>query len=482
MNQKFDNLPEGITPETLKQLLDNRPSLIEATKESFFWFFYIYFGRYFTYPVAPFHLDMIKIAQDETIKRATVMAFRGSAKSTILNTAFALWCVMGVPQKKHIVIASQTQQRSKDHLMNIRKEIENNKLLNENLGPFQETEDRWHSTTLIIPKYRARITAISVEEGIRGLREGPYRPDVIICDDIEDSNSVKTIEGRDKTYNWLTGELIPLGDINTKVVILGNFLGEDSVLSRIEEKITNKGMDGIFLKVPIVYEGGRISWPGKFPDVEAVEKLKRSIGNELTWQRDYLLHAIPGDLQVIDPKWIHRYDKLPGNEHYLLTITGVDLACGGENSDFTAIVSIKVYHVNNKICFYVLPEVVNEKISIPEAIDRLSIICKSLKSSIALENTILETAFSQDPKLERIEIEFLKLKSRDKRTRLAALSNAFFMGQILFPKKGARSDKLIEQILGFGNERHNDLVDAFACAMHIALEKKYATDLRTVGI
>lgn len=50
---------------------------------------------------------------------------------------------MGSPQKKHLVIASQTQQRSKDHLMNIRKEIEDNKLMAENLGPYQETEDRW---------------------------------------------------------------------------------------------------------------------------------------------------------------------------------------------------------------------------------------------------------------------------------------------------------------------------------------------------
>ena len=99
-----------------------------------------------------------------------------------------------------------------------------------------------------------------------------------------------------------------------------------------------------------------------------------------------------------------------------------------------------------------------------------------------MENTILETAFCQDPKLRDFKIEFLKLKSRDKRTRLAALSNTFFMGQILFPEKGAKSDKLIEQILGFGQERHDDLVDAFTCAVHIALEKKYATDLRTVAI
>lgn len=465
----------------MKNLLNDRKALIEATRQNFFWFFYIYFGRYFTYPVAPFHREMIKVAQDESIKRGAVMAFRGSAKSTILNTAFALWCVMGAPQKKHIVIASQTQQRSKDHLMNHRKEMENNKLMAENLGPYQETEDRWHSTTLIIPKYGTRITSASVEEGLRGLREGPHRPDLIIADDIEDSNSVKTIEGRDKTYSWLTGELIPLGDINTRVIILGNFLGQDSVMDRIEEKIKSGEMDGSFMRVPIA-ENGKPTWLGKFKNIEAIENFKRSIGNEITWRRDYMLEYVPDDLQVINPAWIHRYDKLPERNHYLSTITGVDLACGGENSDFTAMVSIKVYHVEDKICFYVLPEIENEQIDFPKAIDMLGATCKTLKSSIAMENTNLEKVFSQDPKLREFKVEFLKLKSRDKRTRLAALSNLFCEGQILFPEKGSKSDELIDQILGFGREKHDDLVDAFTCAIHIGLDRKYATDLRTIAI
>ena len=154
MTQEFNNLPDGINPETLKRLLNDREALIETTRKSFFWFFYIYFGQYSKLPYAPFHKDMIKIAQDDSIKRAIVMAFRGSAKSTILDTAFALWCIMGVHQKKHVVIASQTQLRVKDNLMNIRKELEKkDNLMAENMGPYQESEDRWHSTTLIIPKY-----------------------------------------------------------------------------------------------------------------------------------------------------------------------------------------------------------------------------------------------------------------------------------------------------------------------------------------
>jgi len=170
MNEKIQNLTNEIDPEILKQILKDRKAMTALTQRSFFYFLYLYFGRYLRYPIAPFHFEMIRIGQDEKIKRAGVMAFRDSAKSTILNTAYALWAIMGIQQKKHVVIASQTQQRSKDHLMNFRKEIEGNQLLSENLGPFRETEDRWHASTLILPNYGARITAISVEEGIRGLR------------------------------------------------------------------------------------------------------------------------------------------------------------------------------------------------------------------------------------------------------------------------------------------------------------------------
>jgi len=70
----------------------------------------------------------------------------------------------------------------------------------------------------VIPKFNARLIAASSEQSIRGLRHGAYRPDLIICDDVEDLNSVKTNESRDKTYAWLTGDVIPLGDLNTKII------------------------------------------------------------------------------------------------------------------------------------------------------------------------------------------------------------------------------------------------------------------------
>jgi predicted phage terminase large subunit-like protein len=59
--------------------------------------------------------------------------------------------------------------------------------------------------------------------------------------------------------------------------------------------------------------------------------------------------------------------------------------------------------------------------------------------------------------------------NQDKRSRLVILANMIKTGQILFPREGA--EELIQQIVHFGVEKHDDLVDAFANLAHNMLEK-----------
>jgi len=466
MSKTIHNLPNNFDPEIIKQLLKDRKALIVVTQRNFFLFFYIYFGRYINHPVAPFHFEMFKIAQDETIKRAGVMTFRNSAKSTILNTAYSLWAIMGASQKKHVIIASQSQQRVKDHLMNIRKEIESNKLLSENLGPFSVGEDRWGATTLIIPDYEARISAISVEEGIRGLKEGPYRPDLIIADDIEDSNSVKTQEIRDKTFDWFTGELLPLGTTNVKVIVLGNFLHLDSVLSRLEKLIEEKKMKGIFLRVPLVDKDNKITWPGKFPSLETVEEFKQSIGNERTWLRDFLLLDVPNTNQIILPEWFKEYSVMPKleGEDYLGTFIGVDPAgSDNENADCTAIITGSIFGLNEEMKIYIHPNPVNKKLRFNGIRDQIILSSKipggEYPATVIIEDAGVQKWLIQEVKDAGILVEEFKVAGMSKADRLTIAASLMQAGKVFFPKDGVKDLRM--QLLGFNKERYDDLADAF---------------------
>jgi len=53
---------------------------------------------------------------------------------------------------------------------------------------------------MIIPKYDTKIVGKSTGQKVRGIRYKQWRPDLIIIDDIEDLEMIRTKEQRDKTY------------------------------------------------------------------------------------------------------------------------------------------------------------------------------------------------------------------------------------------------------------------------------------------
>ncbi|MCM4813741.1 hypothetical protein MMS45_30065, partial [Escherichia coli] len=62
----------------------------------------------------------------------------------------------------------------------------------------------------------------------------PYRPDLVILDDIENDEMVRNPEQRDKLHDWLTKTVMPLGEAGgkTDIIYIGTILHYDSVLSR----------------------------------------------------------------------------------------------------------------------------------------------------------------------------------------------------------------------------------------------------------
>jgi len=79
---------------------------------------------------------MFKITEDQTLKISAIMSFRGSGKSTVITLSYPIWAIVGVQQKKFVVIISRTEQLAKLHMSNLKRELESNELLRQDLGPF----------------------------------------------------------------------------------------------------------------------------------------------------------------------------------------------------------------------------------------------------------------------------------------------------------------------------------------------------------
>lgn len=238
---------------------------------------------------------MFRITEKYQHKLNVFMAFRGSGKSTILNLSNALWSILGKHQKKFVLIVSKTRVQSQSHFDNIKQELEENELLKHDLGPFQATKEDWGAYTIEIPKYGAKIMCIGANQNIRGLKYRDHRPDLIICDDIEDVTSFTDQAKVDLLYEWFMGELLSIGDETTNIVVLGNLLDPRSILIRLYKAIKHDEMAGVFKAYPLLDDRNRILWPEKYPNAEAIKNIERGLPNPRThdlwtvFSREYLL-------------------------------------------------------------------------------------------------------------------------------------------------------------------------------------------------
>jgi predicted phage terminase large subunit-like protein len=473
------NIPAQLNAEDWLNIKNNRNVRMDLAKQDLYWFFHLYFGHYIEFETADFHREIFQAVTDNDIEHLVIVAFRGSGKSTIVSMAYPLWAMVGQMQKKYIVIVSQTQQQAQQHLRNFRAEVESNELFRNDFGNLEEESNEWGISALTMPHLGAKIIAVSREQGVRGLRNGPHRPDLVISDDVEDTNSVRTREGRNKTYDWFTSEILPIGSLRTKFVTIGNLLHEDSLLMRLKDGFAAGSHDGVYRSYPIEQDGIS-TWPGKYPNMDAITKQERRIGNRIAWEREFRLHIIPNEDQIVTSSMIQYYKTIPTalQGEYRKRAVGVDLAISeSDTADYTAMVKLdrRGHGRNTKI--YILPQPINRRMSFNSTIDTIHDINKQFGSAtFYVESTAYQDAAVQTLKADGIDTVGVKPKA-DKRVRLNMIADKIQRGMILFPETGCEA--LIAQMTGFGVEKHDDLMDALTTAViELVNEESKAGNMR----
>ncbi len=280
---------EKITPEFLEKIRSNERIRRKLAYESPLWFSLLYLNHHFEYPFAPFHLEMYHLIQQTDCDFVAVMAFRESGKSTIMNTANVLWSILGKPGKKLVVIVSKTQEQAKNHFANIKAELENNELLKRDFGPFIEDRDDFKKLSLELIYHGSKIISIDRSQSVRGMKYGQFRPELIVCDDLEDISSIFNQKESDEFYEQFQREIVPLGGLGARIIVLGNLLSENSLIMKIRDEIDKNKIKGIFRIYPILDDNGKMLWPQKFPDFATLKKLLSKLSKS-AWDQEYLLN------------------------------------------------------------------------------------------------------------------------------------------------------------------------------------------------
>ena len=463
-----------LSEEQFRAIREDRATRMELARQSLAYFAHIYFPEYFAYETAPFQREMYQLLEDEEVKHLGIVAFRGGGKSTIVSTLFPIWAVLGRMHKRYVLIASQTQAQAQQHLKNIKREFETNELLRKDFGPLEELSDEWANASFVLTQFDARLSAVSSEQSIRGTRHGAHRPDLVVADDVEDLQSVKTSASREKTYEWYTSEVLPIGDTATKFVLVGNLLHADSLMMRMKAYTAEVDRpDFLFKEYPLISEDGRCLWPGKYPDAKSLERERAAAPSDQAWYREYLLKILPNEWQIVKPDDIRHYDRIPDRlaGGVYKTAISVDLAISKRTTaDFTGIVVLEKHGGGEQTRIYVQPNPLNLRNTYSETVDDICGLKLAFPSAeIYIEDVSMQRSIIEMFDFKNIRAEAVPIGGRDKEERLQIVSYWIKKGIVQFPASGC--EELIKQIVGFNVER-DDLLDAFTLGIIHLMEQK----------
>ena len=231
-----------------------------------------YFPHYFSRPSPEFHRELDAIWQQGVLKgrypltpadtkaisrlpgvRRAVAAPRGHAKSTNLTFKGTMHSTL-YGYKHYPIIISDSSEQAEGFLDNIRAEFEENTAILEDFGPLAGSV--WRSNVLVT-KTNIKIEAIGSGKKIRGRKHRNWRPDLIILDDVENDENVRTPEQRSKLKDWFDKAVSKSGDDYTDIVYIGTLLHYDSLLAKT---LTNPAYRSIKYKAVIQFSQADDLW------------------------------------------------------------------------------------------------------------------------------------------------------------------------------------------------------------------------------
>ncbi len=393
---------------------------------------------------------------DSKMKRLLFLAPRGFGKSFMCSFFFVLWLIL-YKKKTDIILVSATVLLSKRILRFIRQELESNEKILEDFGDMQS--EKW-TEDLIILKNGVQLAAKGRGFQIRG-----FRPDLIICDDLEDEETIYSSEQREKTEHWFFRTLIPTLKPGQGLVYVGTKLHQFSLIAKLEER---KEFRTEFFAALVE---GKSIWEEQWP-TQRLNELRESMG-EYAFQAEYMNNPISLEDQPIKPDMIDGV-KIEGK--LVNSVLAIDPAISmKESSDPRAFVLMGQYRdKNGQITGF--KEIHSESgiWSIEEQLDRIMRIAVAYEpNTIVVEQVAFQKIFAVNlMKRMRDEGIFIPVRQaelgmgrnkrpKDKFTRLMEIVHLFEQRLVEI-----RSDDLRKELLSFPHGDHDDLTDACVFALY----------------
>lgn len=241
-------------------------------------------------PPAPFHYELSDILLNREGNFALEM-FRESAKSAYALKTFPLY-KLSYPKResRYIVIIKANQELASAKLQEIVSEYVNSPVLNFNLKEVKKNSAKIFEATVMGPdEMDVRIEAYGKGTSIRGLSWGNLRPQVIICDDLQDLEDSQSDTVQEKDWTWFLSDVKFLAKTG-RIIVIGNNLGEKCIIERL---MNDNFLNFEKIRKPAI-EDGKATWPDmfSFEFLESERMEFNNLGKTDIWYRERMCQAI----------------------------------------------------------------------------------------------------------------------------------------------------------------------------------------------
>ena len=164
--------------------------------------------------------------------REMFIAPRGSSKSTHLSLGLALYRII-LRKTRYTIEVCDVYAQAALLIEAIKAELTTNPRLQSDFPDACGQGRVWREAE-IVTRQDIRVEGVGAGQKLRGRRHGPYRPDTLFFDDIENDEAVRSPEQRDKLESWINKAALKVGppDGSMHVIWVGTVLHWDAVLVR----------------------------------------------------------------------------------------------------------------------------------------------------------------------------------------------------------------------------------------------------------
>ena len=429
-------------------------------------------------PPAEFHKELYQILMVE--KYAAVAAPREHAKSTVVSVILPLYCIC-YKLRRFIVLISDTQSQAALQMAAIKEELETNEELKKQFGDLMG-DKKWdindcRTSTGI------SIAARGAGQSLRGLRYRMWRPDLVICDDMENEEAVDNPESREKLVRWFKGTVMNLGKY-CQIFVIGTILRYDSFLSDLlsDDKFKTFKKKR-YMAVDLEWTPESVLWPEKWSLAELRQKEEDL--QSVMFNQEFRNLPISEETQVFREEWItrHQYWRQDVQNIPLYKISYYDPAISEKKkADFFASITVGIDLSDGRI--YVLRA---EQGKMP-FIKQVDFICdrwdderpevvgiEDVAYQVALRQTVEEVSARTGRYMNIVGVPH----TTDKFMRIATMSGLVERGIIRFCLDGTQKT-LISQLLFLGKIK-DDLADALESAVALARANNFRAAIASCG-